>query len=228
MIRCCPLFVSPLKQRNLLGLETMVKTFTIPSFLILPPQNTHHRKRSYITPTSSLLLSATKSDNDNNSNKILEETTTSGQYKKMYSITGIGEKSFVSMKTNTGHSLHTDVPKQMGGGDEAPQPVETLLASWVGCTQATALFVGRNMEPRLLIDKIEFDIEAYRDERGALGGELPIKVGSELPDIPARLEKVVGVVKIYSKKRKGVVVHLTEEQLSLLGEHTERRCPVGK
>ncbi len=185
--------------------------------------------------SSKLFLSPSNNDGDDAQN----------QYKKYYQISGVGTKSFVSVKTNTNHELQTDVPKKMGGGDSAPQPVETLLAAWAGCTQATAMYVGRNMEPRLFIDKIEFDVEAYRDERGALGGDLPIQVReddrkSELqlpdPEIPARLEKVVGTVKVYlrGKRRQNEggggeeerQLLLTDEQLSLLGEHTERRCPV--
>ena len=145
------------------------------------------------------------------------------------------------MKTNTGHTIETDVPKSMGGNDNAPQPVETLLAAWMGCTQATALFVGRNMNPRVYIDKIEFDsIEAYRDERGALGGEFPLKSGdsnsggensSDSLDIPARLECVSGVVKVYAVERKrgeSSRLILSDEHLRILGEQSERRCPVGK
>ena len=44
----------------------------------------------------------------------------------------------------------------MGGANLAPQPVETLLAALIGCTQATALFVGRQLG--VVIDKMEFDI----------------------------------------------------------------------
>ena len=106
----------------------------------------------------------------------------------------------------------------MGGSDTAPQPVETLLAALLGCTQATAIYVGRMMKPRLIIDKIEFvEIKAYRDERGAL--ELPIDV---LPTIPARLQYISGIIKVYFKKGMNV----TEEQLSILAEQTEARCPV--
>jgi len=121
------------------------------------------------------------------------------------------------MKTNTGHDLQTDVPIKMGGGDSAPQPVETLLAALLGCTQATAVFVGRMMSPRLTIDKIYFDIEAYRDERGAL--ESPIDI---VPTIPARLQRVSGTVLVYFKKGSDV----TDENMRILGEQTEARCPV--
>ena len=140
------------------------------------------------------------------------------KYRKYYSISGTGQKSVVTMETNTGHTLQTDVPTKMGGSDTAPQPVETLLAALLGCTQATAIYVGRMMNPRLIIDKIEFvHINAYRDERGAL--ELPIDV---LPTIPARLQYISGTIKVYFKKG----IHVTEEQLSILAEQTESRCPV--
>ena len=89
-------------------------------------------------------------------------------HRKHYSISGVGQRSKVTCKTNTNHILEADVPKQMGGGDEAPQPVEHLLAALVGCTQATAVYVGRRLQPRLVIEKIDFNIKAYRDERGAL------------------------------------------------------------
>mmetsp|Transcript_49 Transcript_49/g.102 ORF Transcript_49/g.102 Transcript_49/m.102 type:complete len:233 (-) Transcript_49:2-700(-) len=138
-------------------------------------------------------------------------------HRKYYSITGTGQRSTVKMETNTGHNLQTDVPRKIGGGDSAPQPVEHLLAALVGCTQATAVYVGRMMKPRLIIDRIEFDIHAHRDERGAL--ELPI---DECPKIPARLQRVSGKVMVYFKKG----VQVSEEQLKILGEQTEARCPV--
>lgn len=138
-------------------------------------------------------------------------------HRKHYAISGVGHRSKVTCRTNTNHILEADVPKKMGGGDEAPQPVEHLLAALVGCTQATATYVGRMMRPRLNIERIDFNIEAYRDERGALS--LPI---TELPPIPARLQSVSGSVDVHFKDGADV----SEEQLRVLGEQTEARCPV--
>lgn len=139
------------------------------------------------------------------------------KHKKSYSIAGTGRGSAVEMITNTGHDLFTDVPKKMGGADSAPQPVEHLLAALIGCTQATAVFVGRSMKPRLIIERIEFDIAAHRDARGAL--HQPI---DETPDIPARLKYVSGTAKVFFKGDKQV----SNAELHLLGELTETRCPV--
>jgi putative redox protein len=127
-------------------------------------------------------------------------------------------KGSVTMTTNTGHSIQTDLPKPMGGKDEAPQPVETLLAALIGCTQATALFVGRQMKPnRLLIDKMEFSLTATRDERGAL--QLPIEID---PHVPSRLQQVSGTIRVFAAKG----ARIPNEQMTLLREQTEQRCPV--
>jgi len=124
----------------------------------------------------------------------------------------------VEITTNTGHSLATDIPKPMGGKDTAPQPVETLLASWMGCTQATALFVGRHLPGRLSIGRMQFDnIEGFRDERGAL--QLPI---DETPEIPSRLQRITGTIRVYERKGNPI----SAEQMELLKEQTEIRCPV--
>jgi uncharacterized OsmC-like protein len=140
------------------------------------------------------------------------------QYIKSYQLNGSGQGTRVQITTNTGHSLQTDIPLKMGGKDTAPQPVETLVAAWMGCTQATALFVGRHLPERATIDKLEFvNIEAFRDERGAL--TLPIE---ETPEVPSRLHRVTGSIHVFLKRNKS----LSPEQLQLLKEQTEIRCPV--
>eukprot|EP00468_Gymnochlora_sp_CCMP2014_P013686 CAMPEP_0167750162 /NCGR_PEP_ID=MMETSP0110_2-20121227/5832_1 /TAXON_ID=629695 /ORGANISM="Gymnochlora sp., Strain CCMP2014" /LENGTH=131 /DNA_ID=CAMNT_0007635441 /DNA_START=280 /DNA_END=671 /DNA_ORIENTATION=+ len=111
----------------------------------------------------------------------------------------------------------TDVPKSMGGKDKAPQPVETLLAALIGCTQATALYVGRQISPRIKIQRMEFDLKGHRDNRGAI--QLPIE---EKTDVPPRLQLITGTVVVFG--REGALI--SEEQLHALKELTEARCPV--
>jgi putative redox protein len=150
---------------------------------------------------------------------LFSSSPTENQYIKSYQMNGVGQRNQVEITTNTGHSLCTDIPKKMGGSDAAPQPVETLVAAWMGCTQATALFVGRQMPERVVIERLEFDnIQAFRDERGAL--QLPIE---EKPEVPSRLQRITGTIRVFSRnKKKGV----TPEQMELLKEQTEIRCPV--
>ena len=158
-----------------------------------------------------------------------EGDETAMQHAGRYSISGRGKGSAATVTTNTGHVILTDVPAKMGGGDSAPQPVEHLLAALVGCTQATAMYVSRNMNPRLVIDRMDFDIRAIRDERGALMHPV-----HEVPSIPARLTHVHGTIKVHFKKKKGTssssssssMVVVTREQLRVLAEQTEARCPI--
>ncbi|GAX20519.1 hypothetical protein FisN_24Hh230 [Fistulifera solaris] len=140
---------------------------------------------------------------------------------KYYKFNGCSDdenKSSVTVNFNTGHVLTTDLPLRMGGKDQASQPVECLLAAWAGCTQATALFVSRQMmrenKSCPLLERLEFvNITATRDERGALA--LPIH---EDPPVPSRLHTLTGNVVVWPS--------FDEESLQLLQEQTELRCPV--
>lgn len=187
----------------------------------------HHHHRA------SRLSFITKSDDTTT-----DSATAAAAYQKTYRLQGATtprNKSGVTVTTNTGHTLSTDVPKKMGGKDTAPQPVETLLAALIGCTQATALFVGRHLQPeRLVLDRLEFDLTASRDERGAI--QLPLLGRTDDDDddenenesttsrarIPSRLQQVKGTVTVYAVKNQ----RIAPEALKLLKEETEERCPV--
>lgn len=174
----------------------------------------------------------------------------SHSYAKSYKLDGYGEGSIVKITTNTRHTIKTDLPKYMGGKDTAPQPVETLLAAWMGCTQATAMFVGRQIfssssddnkhnprskqnKTRIRIERLEFDdIVAVRDERGAL--QLPIE---KSPEIPSRIQRISGTIRVVTsskasssqnvdEKNSNNNVILTREEMCLLKEQTEQRCPI--
>ena len=79
------------------------------------------------------------------------------------------------------------------------------------------MFVARSMTPRLLIEKIDFDLEVHRDARGAM--QLPIE---KTPDIPASPQRVCGSVTVFLANGQP----MPPGQLRLLGEQTEARCPV--
>ena len=63
-------------------------------------------------------------------------------WRKTYQLSGRGNRNQCSMHTSDGFSIDSDIPKAMGGGNTAPQPVYLLLAALVGCETATANFVG--------------------------------------------------------------------------------------
>jgi uncharacterized OsmC-like protein len=135
---------------------------------------------------------------------------------KLQGTTSSTTKCGVTLTTNTGHVIETDLPRFMGGKDGAAQPVELLLSSLIGCTQATALFVGRNLTPRVDIRHMEFDIQAERDEEGAL--QLPV---TQDPIVPSRLIRVSGTVTLIASKPIP-----SELVLDVLRHQTELRCPI--
>ena len=133
---------------------------------------------------------------------------------KHYKVIGGGDAVNCNVTTDDGWKISTDTPKNQGGTNTAPQPVSLLLASLCGCELATARFVALKSSPRIKMGRIEFDIKAKRDERGAIA--LPL--GSPLP-VPARLEHVWGTATVYN-------TNATQEQIKNLGDEVHLRCPV--
>lgn len=135
---------------------------------------------------------------------------------KMYDVRGKGVAGGCSIRAGEKHKVQTDLPKSMGGNDEAPQPVELLVSALIGCEQATAAFVARHMKPRMKLKGVQFRYIATRDDRGATA--LPLDV---IPPVSARLQKVSGtaLVHIFSGTE-------TNERIDQLKRHVEARCPV--
>ena len=69
----------------------------------------------------------------------------------------------------------------------------------------------------LHLTRIEFDLEAERDQRGSM--MLPV---GRIPDIPAKIERVWGSARIYSTKSE----EFNSGQLERLAEQVHARCPV--
>ncbi len=169
---------------------------------------------------ATILSSSSSSSSETQTNargELLSDGDEAERYIKRYAIKATGTGVFTESKTDTGHVLQTDVPKKMGGGDKAPQPVEHLLSALIGCTQATAVFVGRSMRRRVLIERMEFDLSAQRDERGALSQPI-----HEIPLLPSKIQKISGKVQVFLKGGQ----RLSPEEVLLLSEQTEARCPV--
>jgi len=131
----------------------------------------------------------------------------------MYSLTGSGLRSQSTVLTSDGFQLTTDTPKAMGGTNTAAQPVYLLLAALAGCETATAQFVARHM--RIRIRDIDFELKAWRDQRGAI--KLPLDA-IDYYDVPAHLQVIVGTAMVDTEA--------SQEQVDALGHQVHRRCPI--
>jgi uncharacterized OsmC-like protein len=145
----------------------------------------------------------------------LRTSTSPAAITKEYRVVGDGVGSSCHILTDDGWIINTDIPKLQGGTHTAPQPVLLLLASLAGCELATARFVAFKSLPRIKMGKIVFDLQARRDERGAI--HLPL-TARPLP-APARLERVWGTAVVHG-------TDATPEQIVRLGEEVHLRCPV--
>jgi uncharacterized OsmC-like protein len=193
----------------------------------------------FATSTTTFSAAAVDDTRDDEEERIIDNNNNNNNNIKSYNLNGIGYGTKVEIKTNTGHQIETDIPKTMGGQDTAPQPVEMLLSSWMGCTQATIMYVGRQIinnnnnntrKQRIIIEKLGFhNIVAIRDERGSL--QLPIH---EIPEIPSRILSITGTIQVYIKSKSSSSSEsddekellLTTEEFELLKEQTEVRCPI--
>ena len=143
---------------------------------------------------------------------------------KLYHLRGTGATGInrCDVRTEDGFTITTDTPRAQGGSNEAAQPVLLLLASLCGCKHATARFVAFKMRRR--IGKIDFDIRAERDERGAIGmgegGEAEDALRADLP-VPARLLRIWGSAVVHAAE-----TDLTDAEVQVLAEQVHRRCPV--
>lgn len=217
------LHLSPMSNRSLV--TAFFRTRTIP--MLLPFVETSGKHRSFSERFSGLVISnESKDDGQKRHTRTLcksgmadeEGKSRISSRTKTYVLSALGKGTVVTSRTSvTGHSILTDLPKVMGGSNCYAQPVEHLLAALVSCEHVTALYVGRSMNPRLFIDRTEWEISAARDERGAL--HPPI---NEDPPVPSRLHQIVGQVVVHRKDG----LPISREELHLLKHQTEIRCPV--
>ena len=105
-----------------------------------------------------------------------------------------------------GFTVPIDEPRELGGNDTAPNPVELLLAALGGCQEivyrAFAAVLG------IEIDSIEVHAKGYIDLHGFLG----------LADVPAGFTNISYTTRIVSSA--------SPESISQLAALVEKHCPV--
>ena len=100
----------------------------------------------------------------------------------------------------------TDEPDTLGGSNTAPSPLETALASLVGCDGVIINGVAKAM--RFDYSRVEFEATGQIDLRGPKG----------VPGVRPYFEKVDMTIKVATPE--------TDERLDILAANVENRCPV--
>lgn len=104
------------------------------------------------------------------------------------------------------HEMIIDEPLEKGGTDVAPTPLETLLASLVGCEAAVTRIVAEAM--RFSYTGLDFSCEGVADMRGARG--------------------VKGVRPYFQSVTLEIRLETDEPQrrIEMLKRNVEQRCPI--
>lgn len=104
------------------------------------------------------------------------------------------------------HTIRIDEPESMGGGDQGANPLATLLVALVGCENAVANFVAKEIEFDL--QGIEFEVEGSIDPRGMMGD----------PSVRTQFKRVTVHAKVTTSE--------TEERVQELQKIVDARCPI--
>lgn len=99
-----------------------------------------------------------------------------------------------------------DEPPALGGGDAGPNPVEYVLASYVGCASVVIRFIAK---------EIGF---SYTDARFEVGGDLDLRGFLGEPGISPHFQTISGRVLLETSE--------SPERVSELARLVEARCPV--
>lgn len=105
-------------------------------------------------------------------------------------------------------TLRLDEPKELGGTDTGPNPVETLLCALGACQCLTAKFVARMK--RIELKEYRVEVEGELDFEGFLKADGSVRPGLQVIRVRAYVKSTAP----------------PEEIKALLAE-VEKRCPVG-
>ncbi|MFN3698577.1 MAG: OsmC family protein [Dictyoglomus sp.] len=112
----------------------------------------------------------------------------------------------VETKIRNKFTINMDEPPSLGGEDSAPNPVEVVLASLIGCLGIVIAVVSK--EKNIPLNSVEIFTEGDLDPRGFMGD----------PTVRAGYEEVRVRIKIDSPAGREKIEELIKE--------VEKRCPV--
>jgi len=92
-----------------------------------------------------------------------------------FSVNSISESPARTKINTRGFQLTVDEPKQLGGTDEGPNPVEYILAGYAGCINVVAHIVAKELNVKL--KNLEINIEGDLNPNRLLGKSFEDRAG---------------------------------------------------
>jgi organic hydroperoxide reductase OsmC/OhrA len=140
--------------------------------------------------------------------RVLEANPEKGRVKNAPARARLLEGLRCRVEGPNGESLHTDMPRPMGGAASASNPGWLLRAAIASC--ATTVIAMRAARQGIELSLLELSVESMSDNCGLLG----------LGDVPASLDAMTVRVKIAAPGR-------TAAELKALAEWGDAHSPVG-
>ncbi|MEO9870006.1 OsmC family protein [Ekhidna sp.] len=98
-----------------------------------------------------------------------------------FSVSSVSESSAKTKVQTRGFDLIVDEPEALGGTNEAPNPVEYVLAGYAGCINVVAHIVAEEFKIRL--ENFKVDIDGYLNPNRLFGKSLKDRAGYKNIDV---------------------------------------------
>lgn len=112
----------------------------------------------------------------------------------------------ISMQAGN-HTIHVDQPKNAGGQDMGPSPLQLQLAAVAGCFGTIGRIIAH--QQKITLRGIHFDLEADYDPDGLMGRNSEVRPGFQALRIKVDID-----------------ADLSQEEKQQFLEQIERRCPL--
>ena len=106
-----------------------------------------------------------------------------------FSINSTSESPAKTKIKARGFDLIVDEPTSLGGTDQAPNPVEYILAGYAGCINVVAHIVAQELDFKL--DDFEIDIDGYLNPNRLFGKSQQERAGYKSIDVRISTSSII-------------------------------------
>lgn len=98
-----------------------------------------------------------------------------------FSISSVSESKAKTRIQTRGFDLTVDEPEDLGGTNEAPNPVEYILAGYAGCINVVAHIVAEELD--FFIENLKINIDGFLNPDRLFGKSLEERAGYKQIDV---------------------------------------------
>jgi uncharacterized OsmC-like protein len=92
-----------------------------------------------------------------------------------FSISSVSESAARTKIKTRDFDLTVDEPEELGGSNQAPNPVEYILAGYAGCINVVAHIVAQELD--FTLENLKVDIDGYLNPNRLFGTSLDERAG---------------------------------------------------